>query len=262
MSETELIKLIIQGGFAGIAAALVILLFMALRHQFRQDEKQAEQDRAWMAMFEKVLNGVLTGQHEKFSELAQTFKTEQEEMAETFKTALGDMVQAVQKNQEAAQEQMIERMIEHMAEVTADRTARLELLDANIKTIPAEVRRILADDLAAQIDAIQEAEEQHQEIIREAVSAALQPMLSQIEDRLEQLPGEAVSRRIIREEIRSLQQQLVDQVADQITPLFDKLGEIITVLDQLQPHADSPVESGQTASDETEKDKENVATTP
>jgi hypothetical protein len=142
------------------------------------------------------------------------------------------------------------------------RDAKIALLHADVKTVPAEVKRVLAEDLTAQTTAIQNAinaaSEDHQELIKEAVSAALKPVLAQIEEKLDQLPGETASRQIIREEIVALQQLVVERVTGQIAPLLDKLDEIAAALDKRQP---SPVlsEAGQVPADTSiQGEKENV----
>jgi hypothetical protein len=89
-------------------------------------------------------------------------------------------------------------------------------------------------------NAISAVGEDHQEIIKEAVCSALKPVLAQIEEKLDQLPGEAASRQMIREEIVALQQLVVERVTGQIAPLLDKLDEIVAALDTLRP---TPVSS-------------------
>lgn len=254
MSEIEVIKLIIQGGFAGFAAGLLFLLGYALRHFFRQDEKQDERDQAWMTMFEKVLNGVLAGQQEKFKELADAFKA-----------SLDETVAKMQNNTTDGIEQMMTRMNERMTEVTAARTARLDRMHADIKIVPAEVRRVMAEDLTAQTntltDAIQEASENHQDIIKEAVSGALRPILAELEEKLNLMPGTEMTRRLLRDEVEKLRQALVEQVAAQTAPVLEKFNEIAEALDKLQPADNLPTEGGEKPSDEIQKDKENVVGT-
>ena len=122
--------------------------------------------------------------------------------------------------------------------------AQQDHIHADVKSGPAQTVRLLSQEFVKQTEtvrlAVETASESHQDVIREAVSSALKPMLVLIEEKLDQMPGAEVSRQMIRTEIGSLQQQLVEQVSGQISPLFDKLEDIAAALDKLQP---SPIES-------------------
>lgn len=190
----------------------------------RQEAVEAAERGRWMSMLETILEK----EHGKFSELASTFKD-----------GLDNTVLTMQSNFTAALEQTIARMEDRMTPVTAARIAKENLMHEDIKTIPSETLRLLGQEFVKQTEtvrlAVETASKSHQEVIREAVTSALKPMLEQIEGKLDQMPGADVSRQMIRDEVGSLQQQLVEQVAVQISPLFDKLSEIAATLDKLQP---------------------------
>lgn len=233
-----------------IVKQLIEWLFSFTRGQQKQDAADAAERGRWMTMLETVLDK----QQLKFSELADTFKHD-----------LAEVVRVMQQNHVDAQDQLVKRIEERMTGVTTDRIARLDLMNANVKSIPAEVRRVMAEDLTAQTntltDAIQEASENHQDIIKEAVSGALRPILAELEEKLNQMPGTEMTRRLLRDEVEKLRQALVEQVAAQTAPVLEKFNEIAEALDRLQPADNLSTEGGEKPSDETQKDKENVVGT-
>lgn len=233
----------------GIVNKLLDWLLSFTRGQQKQEAADAAERQRWMTMLETVLDK----QQGKFAELAATFKSD-----------LAGVVAAMQQNHIEAQADLIERMTGHMGKVTAAHTAKLDLMHADVKSVPAETVRLLQTELVAHTEtvrlAVETATESHQETIREAVTQALQPYLDQLEEKLDQMPGTEATRRLMREEIEKLHQRLIDQVAEQTTPVLDKLNEIAAALDKLQPPP-SP-EGGEAPSDETHKDKENAVGTP
>ncbi len=235
-----------------IVSKLIDWLLSFTRGQQKQDAADAAERKRWMDMLETVLDK----QQGKFAELTETFKGD-----------LAGVVEAMQKNHIEAQADLIERMTGHMGKVTAGHIAKLDLMHADLKSVPAEVKRVLAEDLAAQTETIQtafnDATESHQETIKEAVNQALRPYLDQLEEKLDLMPGTEATRRMMREEIEKLHQLLVDQVAELTTPVLNKLNEIAVALDRLQPPGIvSSSEGGKAPSIKMQKDKENVVGTP
>ncbi len=251
MGEVEIIKVIVQGGAIGLSAGLIVLLGIVILRFFRQDEQDSRERQIMLSLFENILNR----QFGKFEELTGTIQA-----------GMADVVQQLQDNFTTSLERLVERVDGRVSAVTTARDAKLELMHADLKTVPAEVRRVLAEDLVAQTTAIQAAigatSESHQETIREAVTQALQPYLDQLEEKLDQMPGTEATRRMMRDEVEKLHRRLIEQVSEQTTPVLDKLNEIAAALDRLQPPGTpSLAEGGETPSDETLKDKENVVGT-
>ncbi len=240
--------------FIALAALskLIDWLLSYTRGQQKQDAANAAERGRWMDMLETVLDK----QQVKSVELADTFKGD-----------LADVVETMQQNHVEAQADLIKRMTEHMSKVTTGHIAKLDLIDANVKTVPAETVRLLQTELVAHTEtvrlAVETATESHQETIREAVTQALRPYLDQLEEKLDQIPGTEATRRMLRDEVEQLHRRLVEQIAEQTTPVLDKLNEIAAALDRLQPpRTESLSEGGETPSDETLKDKENAVGTP
>ncbi len=251
MGEVEIIKVIVQGGAIGLSAGLIVLLGIVILRFFRQDEQDSKERQIMLSLFENILNR----QFGKFEELTGTIQQ-----------GMADVVETLQQNHVEAQEDLIRYMSEHMGKVTAGHTARLDLIDANVKSVPAETVRLLQTELVAQTEtvrlAVETATESHQETIREAVTQALQPYLDQLEEKLDQMPGTEATRRMMRDEVEKLHRRLIEQVSEQTTPVLDKLNEIAAALDRLQPPGTpSLAEGGEAPSDETLKDKENVVGT-
>ena len=208
-----------------IVSKLIDWVLAFTRGQQKQEQADAAERGRWMDMLETVLDK----QQDKFKGLADIFKD-----------GLDASVQAMQTNTTTALDQLVARVEGRVTASTTARDAKLELMHTDIKTVPAEVQRLLGED--------------HQELIKEAVCSALKPVLAQIEEKLDQLPGETASRQIIREEVQALQQLVVERVTGQITPLLDKLDEIVAALDTLRPTPVSSLQATPEAGDQVPVD--------
>lgn len=258
MSELELIATIAEYGIGAMALILSVIALWIVRDILRwqrtrqetedkrdetREQRESTERQVWMDLLERVLDK----QTDKFAELTNVFKK-----------SLSNTVDMMQVNLTAILDQMIEQMTKQMDEVTASRQQKLDLMHNDVKVVPAEVQRVLQNDIQAIHNAIDTANVHHQEVIREAVTQALTPLLGQIEEKLDQMPGAEISRQIIRGEIKTLQQQVVEQVTEQISPLLDKLSDIAVALDKLQLPHELSTEGGEEPSDKTEENKEHV----
>lgn len=219
-AEVEIAKMLLQAGFAGVVMVLLGLIIMAARHYFKRDESEAEerarQEAAenkererWMELVQKMLDTTLDSQNQKFGTLA-----------EGWTASLREMQQAMQQAQEKALEALVQSMSERMAPITDERRAKLNLIEEQLKVVPAETIRLLKLD-----QVIRQANDQQVEAVKQAITQALDPFFKRLNDQAESVPVESV-RAMLVSEMNNLQSRLLDQVVAQIQPVIERLQDM------------------------------------
>jgi len=134
VSELDVVKYVVQAGFAGIAVFLALILYRAIGGFLNRESGLM-----------KIVDRLLAGMFDRFGEIMA-------QQREDMKTLVVQM--------QEHQDQMVERIGAQMAPVMQRRDAKEDMIHDDVKAVPAQTQKLVQDDLVAQTENIRLAFEQ------------------------------------------------------------------------------------------------------
>lgn len=178
MSEFEVAKYVVQAGFAGIAAALIVLFWQSLRGNQTSEKSLMQIVQTLVTTISERFGEISAQTQARHEELVTRLMERQDRSESVMLEGIRQVAETVQRNADAS--------LIQMTEITRERRNMLSMIDTNVKTIPAETERLLNEQfkqvphntmamLAPRLDGIKAALDNRITILERRLDAAIDP---------------------------------------------------------------------------------------